>query len=151
MKFVVNFHVHGVRFRSVFKTLPNIYEETFCGCNQRLNPYYVKSVRIRSFSGPYFPAFDLNTEIYRVHCSIQSECGKIRTRKTPNMVTFHPLLSTVFTKVSITNIWQGSKCAAGFLHLDYFESKLSTAVLEGKYQRYFYNPFKIYDGAFLRK
>ena len=27
--------------------------------------YCVKSVRIQSFSGPYFPAFQPNTEIYR--------------------------------------------------------------------------------------
>ena len=33
------------------------------------------------FSGPYFPAFGLNTERYSVSLRIQSECGKIRTRK----------------------------------------------------------------------
>ena len=33
------------------------------------------------FSGPYFPAFGLNTERYFVSLHIQSECGKIRTRK----------------------------------------------------------------------
>ena len=37
------------------------------------------------FSVPYFPAFRLNTERLR----IQSECGKIRTRKTPYFDTFH--------------------------------------------------------------
>ena len=32
----------------------------------------MKSVRIRSFSGPYFPAFALNTERYGIFpCSIQ--------------------------------------------------------------------------------
>ena len=31
-----------------------------------------KSVRIRSFSGPYFPALGLNTEIYVVNLRIQS-------------------------------------------------------------------------------
>ena len=49
----------------------------------------VKSVRIRSFSGPYFPAFGLNTGRYVVSLRIQSKCRKIRTRKTPNMDTFH--------------------------------------------------------------
>ena len=34
------------------------------------------------FSGPYFPAFGLNTEIYSVNLRIQSEYRKIRTRKT---------------------------------------------------------------------
>ena len=33
------------------------------------------------FSGPYFPAFGLNTERYFVSLRIQSECRKIRTRK----------------------------------------------------------------------
>ena len=33
------------------------------------------------FSGPYFPAFGLNTERYEVSLRIQSECGKIRTGK----------------------------------------------------------------------
>ena len=34
----------------------------------------VKIIRIWRFSGPFFPAFRLNTVIYRVN---QSECGKI--------------------------------------------------------------------------
>ena len=33
------------------------------------------------FSGPYFPIFGLNTEINGVNLCIQSEYGKIRTRK----------------------------------------------------------------------
>ena len=45
---------------------------------------YVKSVRIRSFPGLYFPAFGLNTARYFLSFLIQSECGKMRTRKTPN-------------------------------------------------------------------
>ena len=49
----------------------------------------VKNVRIRSNSGPYFPAFGLNTERYSVSLRIQSECGKIRTRITPNRDTFY--------------------------------------------------------------
>ena len=43
------------------------------------------------FSGPYFPAFGLNTERYSLSLRIQSECGKIRTRKTPYLATFHAL------------------------------------------------------------
>ena len=41
----------------------------------------VKSVRIRSFSGPYFPAFGLNTERYEVSLCYYSECWKMRTSK----------------------------------------------------------------------
>ena len=33
------------------------------------------------FSGPYFPAFELNTERYEVSVPIQSKCEKIQTRK----------------------------------------------------------------------
>ena len=44
----------------------------------------VKSVRIRIYSGPYFPAFRLNTEKYFISLRIQSEYGKIRTKITPN-------------------------------------------------------------------
>ena len=43
--------------------------------------HYVKCVRIRSFSGQYFPAFRLNTERYSVFPHIQSECGKNRPEK----------------------------------------------------------------------
>ena len=52
----------------------------------------VKSVRIRSYSGLYFPAFGLNTERYSVSLRIQSECGKMRTRITPNTDTFHAVM-----------------------------------------------------------
>ena len=50
-------------------------------------------VRIWRFSSPYFPVFRLNTERYRESLRIQSECGKIRTRKTPNTDTFYAVLN----------------------------------------------------------
>ena len=59
----------------------------------------VKIVRIRNFSGPYFPPFGLNTKRYSVSLRIQSECGKIRTRKTPNMDTFHAVVALIFKKI----------------------------------------------------
>ena len=49
----------------------------------------LKNVRIWSYSGPYFPAFGLNTERYGVFLLIQSQCEKIRTRITLNRDTFH--------------------------------------------------------------
>ena len=49
----------------------------------------MKSVCIHRFSGPSLPAFRLNTRRYFVSLRIQSECGKIRTRKTPNTDTFY--------------------------------------------------------------
>ena len=66
----------------------------------KLNPnglywskHYVKSVRIRSYSGSYFPAFVLNTKRYSVSFRIQSECGKMRTRITANKDTFYAVKS----------------------------------------------------------
>ena len=44
--------------------------------NHLQKPHYVKSVSIRSFSGPYFPVFGLNT-------------GKYGPEKTPYLDTFH--------------------------------------------------------------
>ena len=53
-------------------------------------PYHcVRNVRTRSYSGPHFPAFELNTERCSVSLRIQLECGKIRTRITPDTDTFH--------------------------------------------------------------
>ena len=49
----------------------------------------VKSVHIRSSSGPHFPAFGLNTERYEVSLRIQCKYGKIQTRITLNTNTFH--------------------------------------------------------------
>ena len=51
--------------------------------------HFVKIVCIRSYSGPYFPVFGLNTGRYGVSLRIQSKCGKIQTRITPNTDNFH--------------------------------------------------------------
>ena len=56
--------------------------------------HYVKSVQIRSFPGPYFPIFGLNTEIYGINLCIQSEYGNIRTRK--KLDTFHAVWKREF-------------------------------------------------------
>ena len=61
-----------------------------------LSYYCMKSVPTRRFSGPYFPAFRLSTDIYSVSLRIQSECAKIRTRKTPNANNFHVAYVTIF-------------------------------------------------------
>ena len=54
-----------------------------------------ESVRSPIFSVLYFPAFGLNTERYSVYLRIQSECKKIKTRKTPNTDTFHAVFFIV--------------------------------------------------------
>ena len=48
----------------------------------------------RVFSGPCFPIYGLNMEIYGVNLRIQSKYGKIRTRK--NSVLEHFLRSDIF-------------------------------------------------------
>ena len=55
--------------------------------NKLIELHCVKRVRIWSFSGPYFPAFVLNTERYSVFFRIQSEYRKIWTTKTSNTDT----------------------------------------------------------------
>ena len=55
----------------------------------RNKQHCVKSVGIRSYSSPHFPAFGLNMERYSVYLCILSECRKMRTRITPNTDTFH--------------------------------------------------------------
>ena len=58
-----------------------------------LTRHCVKSVSIRSYSDPHFPAFRLNTERYGVSLRIQSEYGKMGTRITANSDTFQALVS----------------------------------------------------------
>ena len=66
-----------------------------CKTHKCLNVYHcVKSVRIRSFSGPNFPAYGQNTERYILSLRIQSERSKIQTRKTLNTDNFHAVYST---------------------------------------------------------
>ena len=67
------------------------------------NFHCAKGVRIGSSSGPYFPAFGLNTERYSVSLRIQSECGEIRTKITPNMDTLQAVLLTDFTWINLRN------------------------------------------------
>ena len=63
----------------------------------------VKRVCIRSFSGPDFPVFRLNTQIYRVNLHTQYECGQIRTRKTSNADTVHAVKFYVIYPILINN------------------------------------------------
>ena len=75
----------------------------------------VKCICIRSYSAPHFPAFALNTGRYGVSLRIQSECGKMQTRITPNTDTSHTVMSTAKTvnrgahhrkfEHTVTKIW----------------------------------------------
>ena len=70
--------------------------------------------RIRSYSGPYFPAFGLNTEIYSVSLRVQSECGKRRTRITPNTDTFYIVIVFPFSVVSFGSLARSSVTTSQF-------------------------------------
>ena len=61
-----------------------------------------KIVRIRSYSGPHFPVFGLNTERYSVSFRIQSKCGKMPTRVTPNTDTFYALIISKNVRSKVT-------------------------------------------------
>ena len=65
----------------------------------------VKRVRYRSLSGPYFPAFELNTEKCCVSLRIQSKYEKIRTRKIPSTDTFHAV--KWFKNIHFVIEWNG--------------------------------------------
>ena len=61
----------------------------------------MKSIRVRSYSGLYFPVFGLNTErygVYGVSLCIQSECGKMRTRITPNADLFYAMHWYIYSR-----------------------------------------------------
>ena len=55
----------------------------------------MKSVRIRSYSGLHFHAFGVGS------LRFQSECGKIRTRITPNTENFYAVLYTKYLEASL--------------------------------------------------
>ena len=57
----------------------------------------VKSVHILS----YFPHFGLNTERYGVSLRIQSKCGKIWTRISPNTGNFHAVCWTLLKRIAL--------------------------------------------------
>ena len=58
----------------------------------------VKGASIRNYSGSHFPALGLNTERYEVSLRIQSKCGKMLIKITPNVDTFYA--------VNILNIFE---------------------------------------------
>ena len=94
----------------------------------------VKSVCIRSFSEPYFPAFGLSTEYFSL--PIQSECGKIRTRETPNANIFHAvillLLITRGVFRTLSNLWDRAfrKNSYRLKDVNYFRKKLHLRCLK---------------------
>ena len=84
--------------------------------------HYAKGVRIRSFSSPYFPEFKLNPEKYSVSLRIQSKCGKIWTRKTPNTDTSHAVLVNLFcSHVALHEEIFFKQCSKSFVQIENME------------------------------
>ena len=77
----------------------------------------MKSVRIRSFPGPYFFAFGLNTKTCGVFLRIQSKWGKLRTRKTPNTDNFHAVWMNREESFIINQFKKTNKCIDSKLSL----------------------------------
>ena len=77
-------------------------------CDNPSDIIATKSVRIWSYSGPYYPAFGLNMERYSVSFFIQSECRKIRTRITPNTRNFYAVTKSLKAIVTLKLLNLGS-------------------------------------------
>ena len=56
-----------------------LYSKEVFKKNNGQNLHCVKSVRIQSYSGPYFPVFVMNTERHFTSLHIQSEWGKMQS------------------------------------------------------------------------
>ena len=50
------------------------------------------ALKVYVFGGPHFPAFELNIERYYISLRIQSKCGNIWSRITPNTDTFYTVI-----------------------------------------------------------
>ena len=103
-----------------------------------LSLHCVKSVHIRSYCGPQFPAFGLNTERYSLSLRIQSKYGKMRTRITPNTGTFHAVLvtskfwtkSTKYTKWKCWKCWNLLITCLNLWNFRNFKTKVSSKILK---------------------
>ena len=60
---------------------------------------WVKSVRIRSYSGPYFPVVGLTTERHYKSLRIKSKSGKKQTRITLNAETFYAMVGLLIGQI----------------------------------------------------
>ena len=84
----------------------------------------VKIVNIWSFSGLYFPAFGLNAKRYGLFLRIESECGKMRTRITPNTKNFHAV-TTSKKEIKLVSFTECVRVIQRvFLFLQRFENKI---------------------------
>ena len=95
-------------------------------------------VRIRNYSGSYFPAFGLNMERYSISLYIQYKCGKARTRKFPNTNTFHTCKSYTWKYLSPL-YW--FTC---FLHYAFFRKNYETTSAKLYFKNLYCDPKLVY-------
>ena len=122
-----------------FKFLMDIFrldtKDSFQDCHDhfkfitffQMHKHCVKSVCIRSYFGPHFPAFGLNTERYFVSLSIQSGCRKMRTRITPNTDTFYAVICKPFQNNTPLKIWEA--CGFKFQNIHIASSKQTRSLM----------------------
>ena len=108
----------------------------------------VKSVHIRSYSGPYFPAFEMNTERYGVSLCIQPKHRKIRTRITPSTDTFHSVLACILS-MSSNEFLMISFPSSFVFFLIMSLTLLYVAVIESRYRKRFIVFFLCYPNNVL--
>ena len=101
-----------LRLSSEYASVINIFFKPLYRlfCILAIGNHCVKSIHIQGLSGPYFPAFGLNTERYRVSLRILSECGKIRTTKKSKLDTFHTVQRLLFVETAVRKIDTQHKC-----------------------------------------
>ena len=100
--------------------------------------HYVKGVRIRSYPGPYCLAFGLNTARYS---EILPECGKIRTRITPNTDNFYAVYIIKYISMYLTDFIQVAKVPLSikpFPNKDFFKPRFFL-IINGKKTHLFAN------------
>ena len=105
-------HYRFVNNTTCFLVLCDIWNSTVMLYSN--TDHCVKIVRVRSYSDPLFYAFGLNIERYYVSLRIQSECGKMRTRITPNTDPFYAV------KVTSLIVILHFSFLIGFFHYNFF-------------------------------
>ena len=86
----------------------------------RILPTAWKVSKYGVISGPYFPVFGLNTEIYGLNLRVQSEYRKIRTRNNSGSghfsrsVCIHRMVDSVFIWKNI--LWENKTIFSYILH-----------------------------------
>ena len=111
----------------------------------QLVTHCVKSVRIRSYSDLHFPKFGLNTGRYGVSRHMQSKCGKMQTRITPNTDTIHAVTMTnynchvknleLFHQSTVQNMLVATKHLKSFLKQDENEIADIAVTTDGTWQK----------------